>query len=280
MKRTLAILACVSALLFSCAIGTHEVAGGSGAGNPGVTASVSIMADTITIPPATLEKAQNSGDSAIARALPLSDDSSMVLTATSAAVTVFRFEFLLDDTGHCDSLVDSFPELSCDTAGMLLDGPFVFDMVSLAADSLFDSLRLPAASYRGMKLAIGCRDDADSTTCSPVVIAGTFNYRDTLRQFTFTIPFSTKLLYKYSGQPVEIDPADTAIFKLTVSARQWLAGVDIAGGLNSGSVPLDSTGNLVINGTGVLSTAARAIAHTIRANIDASFANAKFDLTP
>jgi hypothetical protein len=277
------MLECIfaAAILLACRCGTSpEVAGGSGAGNPGMTASVSIIADTADTS-VTLNKIRAQyTEAASGRTIPLTDDSACVLSAASARVVVYRIHFMLAGSEVCDTLIDGFgTHLSCDSESIVLAGPFLFDAISGTADSLFDTLQLPAARYTGMKLIIGCVSDADSSVCSPVTMEGTFSYRDTLRTFFFSIPFHSMLLYKYLGQPVLVNPADTALFRVTLDARGWLAGVDIAGSLDSGLIALDSAGNLALDSSVQPRAAAQAILDLVGDNLKASFTGARFNLS-
>jgi hypothetical protein len=190
---------------------------------------------------------------------------------------VYRIHFILANIDVCDTLIDSFDGLACDSVGVALDGPFAFDAVSGSADSLLDSLRLPVAQYRGIKLAVGCAEGGGSTTCSPVQLSGTFDYDGAARDFAITVPFNTVLLQKYTGTPALLDLNDTTLFEVRLSPRDWLNGVDLAAALDSQALELDSAGNLGLDGV-TAAGAAKTIVHTIRDNIAASFQTAKFEM--
>ncbi|MBD3391301.1 MAG: hypothetical protein GF418_04555 [Chitinivibrionales bacterium] len=273
---SVAVLLCVSALIALRCGTSGDLAGGSGAGNPGVTASVSIMADTgLGAPP--LSRASIDGIDG-GRTVPLVDDDGLVLTASSALVTVYAIHFILEDSEDCEALLDSFDgDLVCDSENIVLPGPFVFDAVTGNADSLFDTLQLPSARYRGMKLVVGCEGDADSSRCRPVEIFGTFEYRGETRVFDFQIDFSDRPLYHYTGPPQLLEPADTALFSVTLDVSSWLDSVDVAADLDAGTIALDSTGTLVID-SGASPAQGRDIINAVRKNLRDAFAGAEFDL--
>jgi hypothetical protein len=159
----------------------------------------------------------------------------------------------------------------------VLKGPFVFDAITGEADPIFDTLKLPVAEYRGIKLIIGCESGADTSLCKPITISGTFDCQDTARTFSFKILFSTMLLYKYIGPPTLIDPNDTTLFEVTLNANGWLSGIDFAARLADSTIALDSLGNLALDAA-TATNGQKAIAGAIRDNIAESFKNAKLQI--
>ncbi len=224
---------CILILTLGCSM---DFAGGTGVGNPSGNTTVSIVADTGL---GLLRKDP----------VPIQDDS-LVLLAHSAYIVVQKIHFILDDNSKNDSILHSYVgPLTYQDDSVIMDGPFVFDALTGTADFSFDSLMLPEAKYKGIKLIIE-NDDSALMEGYSVLLAGEFTFNDTLRNFSIKLSNEKDIRpYLVDGPAEFIGKNDSTEFRLTLDADHWLDDLDLKTDyLDNGRISLNPvTGDLLID---------------------------------
>ena len=242
MNRRLALLPCAAAILgtavmaLSCGTG-GDVAGGTGAGNPGVTVSVSFYADT-GISGISLAKSLT-GMELAKRELPIEDLGNTKFTITGASFTTQRVTFTTDPAADCAALSGTLSDqLRCDNGAITAERPMLFDALEGTAAGLPP---LPPAVYTGVVFTMD--------SAAALHLTGTFIFEDTLRSFTIDLPLAGEVMYRLPGHSVTLDDGDSALFVVSLNADKWLNDIDLGECVENGGIPLDAGGNLVIDGT-------------------------------
>jgi hypothetical protein len=249
------------ALCILCSCGTENVAGGSGAGNPGKT-TVSIVAvpnapcSTISAPPSLLKVA-------LLNELPVLDTVNELYNVNKSHIIVKRIHFVVDpiDKERLASTPIDAP-LRKDLESVILDGPFSFDALNGNSDPLLDSLILPDANYKGLRLVI-----ENGPKNNSIFLSGTFVYKDTLHNFKFDLPLTLNVAYDNYGSLLHISGSDSTDFRIILDASKWMWNVNIKSCLDSQSLTFDSTGTLVIDGKFPPGTPGEEISKKIKENI-------------
>jgi hypothetical protein len=246
----------LTGLLLQCGSGSG-IAGGTGVGNPPVVAaSFHVVADT--------SAAQELGKTVASLlssrsaqlwappmgAFPIVDDGDLSLTVDSAVVVVESIFFIVDSAEECGSLLaEHAGPLSCDSNGILLPGPFVFNALSGECDPPLDSLLLPQANYTGVKLFL--KDQAGDSTPggvqmrTAIYLAGEFFFADSLRRFSMQLGVNSLSRYLLPAGTI-LDTASGSAFVLQLRAAHWLDSVDLQPCIIAGNLPLSSDGSLEI----------------------------------
>ncbi len=257
---TIALVCLFPLLLMSCSSNSGSaISGGTGTGNPpaGVASSVMMIADTAEEGEG-LEKSiiESSGDvDSIISSLevpvspfPVFDEDSMEFTVDSAVITAGRIYFVTEDTPDTSLLDTLSSQLRYDNQGMYLEGPFVFDAIEGICGTAFDSLYLPEAAYKGLKLLSGgSAGEVEMDSDRPALrISGTFEHDDTERSFIIRLSWESLEEYLLETAPVQLSDKNESLFLLEFNARKWLDSVNFQGALSSGDIGFDENGDLLI----------------------------------
>lgn len=240
------ILTCcftVALVLYRCSI--SPVAGGTGVGNPSGNTIVSIVADTGFVSGEVREEVAFQED----KTLPIMDEDSLVLLVSSVYIVVQKIYFVLDKDQDGDALVSDYQDkLYYEDDSIILEGPFVFDALSGTTSFSFDSLHLPEAKYKGIKLHIA-NNDSTLMEGYAILLGGTFEYKDIDRNFSIKLTHDITPHYNYKGPAVQISEGDSIQFLVVMNADHWLDYMDIKTDyLDDGSISLDpNTGDLIID---------------------------------
>ncbi len=233
MKR-ITLLCCILTavgiyvLLYSgCSL---DYAGGTGGGNPGT--KVSIVADT---------GAERSKDNReYDTPLPIQDES-LVLYAHSAQIVVQRINFILDDSEKNDSLLSTYTgPLTILDDSVFLEGPFLFNALNGSCEPPFDTVTLPEAKYKGLKLAILNNDSAFMEGYS-ILFSGDFVLDDEKHNFSIKLSNEDDIKpFLLEGPPVLINEDDSTEFRVTLNANHWLDYMDLkVDYLDDGTITFD-----------------------------------------
>jgi hypothetical protein len=236
------------ALVAGCASNPDTVAGSAGAGNPGGTVSLAIIADSgeiqslqkratpcnIFLPP--IEKNDLN--------LPIVDDGNLTVDIDEAYLTVESILFQLDQSDDVSELLSEVDneKLSAGTEGLVLKGPFIFDALTGESNPSVDAFSMPETDYTGIKLYIG---PGSGEKCA-IDISGTFEYESSIREFALCLSLDVGALYKKTGAPFRVLQKDTTHIAIILDAARWLSGIEFKKCLDNGLLPLDSEGNLTI----------------------------------
>jgi hypothetical protein len=258
--HNIVILVSIAALLAVCSKNPSDLSGGSGAGNPGGTVIVSLIADTM-LPTDALQKIRAvqtdfSNGVFTARAMngqgfSVRDDDSMLMIIDTAFVKVQKVHFIVSDSETPDVLIKDFPALSADSESIILKRSLTFELVSGATYPSLCSLNIPEAKYAGIKLKSFSGQGSNSGPSSSqtgydVTLIGRFLYHDTVRSLKICLNLDAPFYFQNNGKEFSISRKDTTRFLVTLNARKWFVGLNLKSCIENGSIPLDSNGDLVL----------------------------------
>lgn len=258
----------ISLCFFSCSIGTDGIAGGAGAGNPATLSVIVDGADSTF-----LRGIKNFQAGFTPDFQPLTKFTSFPMdTGDTISITIVDFgKMHINVNGiYISARYASFPipdsvnipddiqdPLYCDSNSIILDGPFIFDV--LRGTSMPQTgFNLPDGLYEYASLYFG-PDDTSGLDNKPftefqIVINGKFTYQDTLRNISIYILCNEKRTFHAVGSGVELTGKDSVDLIIGLDEQGWLDSINIKGCLNNGVVYLDEHGNLSIydnpSGTG------------------------------
>lgn len=229
-----------SLYILSC--GGNTIAGGTGAGNPGKT-TVAI----VTIPKKDTNVNSLSRQLSkylSAKDIPVYDTSCQLFNVSSAKITVKRIHFIPDSSSKDSILLLSRPQypLEKDSESIFLNGPFLFDVINGTSTPHIDTLQLPSGKYRTVRMVI---NEGDQKT---ILLEGNLNYRDTVHNFSFQLPLTLNVDYQNKNQEITIAQHLSTEIKIVLDASKWLYDVNIRGCIDSGALPFESDGTLIIDG--------------------------------
>jgi hypothetical protein len=267
----LPVIACLYVFL-SCT-STPQIAGSSGAGNPGGTTTVALVVDTLSsaglaktsAAPSPTGTTGGTQQSTIASPFssvqttaagrgpfPIADQGGMPMTVTGATITAKAICFVLESGQDPVKLLERFNQpLQQDSSSIILNGPFLFDAMTGVSVPPIDTLRLPEARYTGIKLLLDTSlrsGQPGGPQGSSVDITGTFIYQNTQRNFTFRLNINQALPYLNTQSVILVQRNDTTKLSIVFNPKQWLSGVNITSCLNIGYITLESSGDLIIDG--------------------------------
>jgi hypothetical protein len=263
MRRGLNLMA--SALLAPAALGVFQcaaptdppAAGGSGAGNPGGTVALSMLASTEQ---ALGKRGIAEGEGFVPHAGPrqiiANDHAGMELTITGISLTNVGIHFMLDTSESPQRLLSAMqqrpPELSMDTHSIVLSGPYLFNALAGNVDPSIRALRLPIARYIGVKLHFNRDSVSGEPLRSQIVMNGTFDDNGTTRNLLIDLTNSSwpwyQQSFRFAGGIFTLTPSDTTNLQLQFNSKIWFSQVDFARLLYAGNISVDdSTGTLTIS---------------------------------
>jgi hypothetical protein len=245
-------------LVFQMGCSNNNLAGGTGAGNPGGVTAVSIIAhsDQSENPVDPMRWLLPEGYIGNADGIPYTpliiyDEGNLLFTVTTAVLKVNTIHFVLADDEPLDIeklLKDFSAQLSSDSESIIYKGPFTFDALNGTSQPPIDKLQLPEARYRGLRLMMGSFDNITTTSLIyNVTLEGTFTYKDTLRYFSIRVLIDQNRLYKNPGPPFQISAKNTTRFMLLLNAAHWLDYINFKQMLDDNILKLNSQGNLVVD---------------------------------
>jgi hypothetical protein len=259
-KTTASALVALAAigLSFHCGSPTDPPhAGGSGAGNPGGTVALSMLAGK-DMPMGKLSIADSQDIDIVAGSKPIiaTDHAGLELAMTGISLSNVDIHFTLDTSETPESLLSSMrqrpPELSIDTHSIVLSGPYLFNALEGNVDSSIRVLRLPVARYTGVKLHFNRDSISDEQSHGQLVMNGTFVFNGTVRNIAINLTNTSRPWYqqsfRFTGGIFTLTPTDTTNLQLQFNAKKWFSQVDLACLLDRGSLSIDdSTDTLVIS---------------------------------
>ncbi|HKX13504.1 MAG TPA: hypothetical protein VJP40_10150 [bacterium] len=285
-------LALAVAVMGGCG-GSNDLNGGGG-GTPSASVDFSM---------------QLQGDSAPTQAMAIKahrcmDDAGTVIDLTDVRVGVGEVEFFLPPGVLCEDLLFTFvapvrcesdddlppfPEPSATPGGLLkssgsrddedevlqdrvvVDGPFVADLILGTTTPPMTDLLIPAGTYTRIDVRI---EDNPALDGFALVAAGTFEYQGELHELRLALRFHEDIRFKdRAGITLEETAANDIVMALDATA--WFQGIDLAACLDSGELQFEADGSLAI--TESLGGACNGIEKRIRDNIEASGTDARDD---
>jgi hypothetical protein len=103
----------------------------------------------------------------------------------------------------------------------------VFNALTGECDFTFDTVSLPPAKYKGIKLDIANNDSTLMEGYS-ILLEGTFEYADTVRNFSIKLSNEKDIRpYLMDGPAQHIGENDSTEFRLALNANRWLDYIDL-----------------------------------------------------
>jgi hypothetical protein len=252
-------LALLSISLIRCSSGGDPVAGGTGTGNPGGSVVVSMRADTgnaATSLAKSLLGPNPGSDKApsppvfAGQGYQIQDSGGMLMMIDTAYVNVQRIHFMLDSSADPSLLLKNFAGiLSQDSESIILDKPFVFELVTGASYPSVCSLRIPEAKYSGIKLEPHADDGAPVGPFSDsfsVTLVGEYIYQDTLHSFRISYRMDSPLIFRSDSGNANVSRDSTIHFHIALDIRTWFVGIDLKSCLDNNALPRQPNGDLIL----------------------------------
>lgn len=246
------VLAVLLLIANQCSNGAG-MAGATGAGNPRTAVSLAMVADTgvarmlAGLAKRVVDSSPLSEEEGVARSLPIRDMGMLEYGVESALLVVDRVQFMLQTPGSVEE--DAVGTgLGYDGKSITLDGPFVFDAIAGTVEPAIDDVLLPQTGYSGIKLHIN-QNHSSEVIPYAIVIAGTFTYGGEERRFSLNLKTNVNAVYQNSGGVFDLVGEDAAALRVVFDASLWLQSVGLGTCIDSGWIPLDTGGNLVVDGT-------------------------------
>jgi hypothetical protein len=257
LRTLLVLLPAISAfLLMDCAL--NELAGGSGAGNPGGTVTVTLRAEVSigmakTAPGEFYEQVF---DTSTASPIVVTDKDGLKLTISEIVFSCADFRFMLDPTENAGEILRSFsdrsPLLSFDDQSLILNGgPYLCNGLTGQMQPEIDTIRLPVAKYTGIMLSFsdkGSYYSYDTFSHQLFCISGTFLYYNKLCRFIVDIDHAFSPLIPFAGGIFTLSSNDTTTIELRFDAEQWFKSIDLKKAIANGDLKFNQSGELFIGG--------------------------------
>jgi hypothetical protein len=184
----------------------------------------------------------------------IADRGSTLFYIQSAHLNVRQIKVGLPENMTCSDIGYELeaPAL-CGQGKIVLDGPFVFDLVTGLAVPPVDTLKMPVGLYNTIELVLDAGIPIDVPIDTVPVrqqytleLNGIFSY-DTIanRQFSLLLSFE-ETFPLFLTQTIEVSDKTLAEFHVQFNLNTLLEGIDITSCLNNKGLILDSAGNLLI----------------------------------
>jgi hypothetical protein len=139
--------------------------------------------------------------------------------------------------------------LSQDSESIILDKPFVFELVTGASYPSVCSLRIPEAKYSGIKLEPHADDGAPVGPFSDsfsVTLVGEYIYQDTLHSFRISYRMDSPLIFRSDSGNANVSRDSTIHFHIALDIRTWFVGIDLKSCLDNNALPRQPNGDLIL----------------------------------
>jgi hypothetical protein len=267
IKTATASLLAGALLLFAGCSSHTQVAGGSGAGNPGGTVSIAMSVQLATsaakIAAITGPADNDCDDSApgnvdAVSSITASDQGGTSIILTDILLSGVTIHFMVDSTQSPAQLLSGMrsppSDLSSDSNSIILTPAGTFDALKASPDSSASSVTLPIARYTGVKLVFPQVNDSGSqlendTTDNQILMKGTFTYYGQVHPLNIRIAYPQgpyKQNYAFDGGVFTLSTADTTHLELRFNANQWFTGINVSKSLGNGQYSFDNNGALNI----------------------------------
>jgi hypothetical protein len=251
-----AILVSSGVLFMHCSLG--DLAGGSGAGNPGGSVSVALRAAV------SLSTLKTAAEGLVLPSADLSPDSGIVvqdraelsLLIDGIYLNGVTMKFLLDPSEDPRTILSDLRNrpsyLAADSQYLdLLEGPFRFNGLNGKAEPDIGTIYLPVAQYTGIKLSFSkeryYKSDATTIHRGQIYITGTLPYYGKDRRFIVEICRSFSSLYQFAGGGTfKLSASDTTHMELRFNAKKWFSSVDLKNAMDRGILMMNQYGEILI----------------------------------
>ncbi|MBN1129906.1 MAG: hypothetical protein JXA71_13015 [Chitinispirillaceae bacterium] len=268
------ILPAITLMSFYLHCSLDNLAGGSGAGNPGGSVTVALRAE-VTL--GTMETAEFTSINDRQPPIEISDQAGLKIAVSEILLNIHDFRFMLDPEENPEKLLrslrDRSPLLSCDTQSLILTGGG-YTCNGLTGKVVPDPgmVHLPVAKYTGMMLSFKreqSRGTYGTTSRGQLYLSGTFSYYGKTRRIIVDVDRSFSPFYKFAGGIFTLSATDTTHLELRYNPKGWFQNIDIKRALDRGTLQFNQNGDIVIGGCSD-NTFAQEIELTIQNNFIAS----------
>ncbi|MBN2037159.1 MAG: hypothetical protein JW768_10490 [Chitinispirillaceae bacterium] len=251
-----AILVLPGMIVMQCSLG--DLAGGSGAGNPGGSVSVAVRAEVnlSTLKTAAEGAAQAPECSAYDTSIVVQDREGLDLTIERIVLSGVSIKFMLDPSEDPREVLSDLrnrpwylaPDSHCIA---LLGGPFKFNGLTGDVYPDLGTINLPLANYTGMLLRVSkeCYSWSDYShyVCAPIYLSGTLPYNGKSRRFIVELNRAFSKTYQFAGGGTfSLSSSDTTHMELRFNAKKWFSSVDLKNALDRGILSVNQSGEILI----------------------------------
>jgi hypothetical protein len=250
--RTLMSLSPAAVLLLTqCSL--NHLAGGSGAGNPGGSVTVSLKAQiSIGMNKSVADTSSgilifgNPTDSPVV----IYDKTGIPFSMSEIMFTCADFRFLLDQSEDPEKILESMkdpsPLLTHDDFSLILrGGPYMCNGLTGKVLPEIKSITIPIAKYTGMMIPF--KKEWNSNVKSDLLyLSGTIPYFGKNKRLVVDIDLSFYSFINFDKGIFTPSTSDTTCIELLYDAKRWFENVDIKGGIESGAIYFDQDGDLII----------------------------------
>jgi hypothetical protein len=253
-RTVLALLTALSALfIMDCSYG--DLAGGSGAGNPGGTVTVAIKAE-VSIGIAKSLACEQKSDTSSDVPIVVTDKAGLQLYISEISFSCTDFRFTLDPSEDAGEILRTFndrsPLLSFDNQSLILGGgPYLCNGLTGQMLPAIDTVRLPVAKYTGIMLSFKdkwCVLSHDTFNDDLFCISGTLIYYGKPCRFIVDIDHSFNTLVHFAGGIFTLSDNDTTHIELRFDANNWFKSIDLKKAIANRELPFNSNGDIIIGG--------------------------------
>jgi hypothetical protein len=227
--------------VFSC---SDKIAGGSGAGNPGATtvAVIAVTTDSSEIPD-TIPDA-HSGIRMYPDTVKIIDDSSGKFVLIHAELKIRRIVFLFDSLEKRMPDLDSIQlPLTASDYGIILDGPFVFNILSGNSFPPVPRFSLPEGKYKGIRVEYDTIHPVMTLNCS-------FEWNGRTHHMTVSDFFTGNDMFKKENTSFNINRKRVTTLRILLNASKWFRGIAIGPKLDNGELTIGSDSTLYMKSSG------------------------------
>jgi hypothetical protein len=211
-----------------------QLAGGSGAGNPGGTVSVALTINLDTMVTTATNIAGATGTKIdIAKApVVVKDMAGLPITITGVVINSSDLRLVLDDLDEPRHVLDSLRErpdyISTDSQSLVINKQFSFNCLQGTPDSSVPPMIMPVAHYTGVMLNFDqyAPSQTDTGWKSKIQITGYFDYKGAPQNFIVQIYRTFSPYYKFAGGIFTLSHSDTTHLELRFNASQWFHRVN------------------------------------------------------
>jgi hypothetical protein len=243
-------------LLFRCGSPTDpSLSGGSGAGNPGGTVALSMLASReLSLPKLSIGGSSYIDILAGSQPVIATDRAGQAITITNVLLSNVDIHFMLDTLEIPSYLLPSMSqwssEISIDTHSIMLSGPYRFDVLEGNVDSSIRVLCLPVARYTGIMLHFNRDSLAGDEFPSQLVMNGSCVFNGITHSISIDLGTPSGLRFqqsfRFSGGIFTLTPNDTTNLQIQFNVQKWFSHLDLASFLFMGSFSIEDSANTLV----------------------------------
>jgi hypothetical protein len=256
LKTLFVVLIGLSALLTArCSL--DNLAGGSGAGNPGGSVTVALRAEiSLGMAKSAAKTAMLTLDNTQSSSIVVTDQDGLAITLYEMYLTINDFRFMLDPDENPEKIFTDMhnrsPLLSFGRNCLVLTGgPYSCNGLTGEVEPNIGMIHLPVAKYTGIMLSLN-RDQSkvfsSFSSRGQLFLSGTFTYYGRPHKIIVDIDRGFSPIFNFAGGIFTLSAKDTTHVELRFDAADWFRSIDIKKAIDRGSLQFNEYGNVVIGG--------------------------------